>query len=923
MTNTHNNNKSDSSGFVFSLRSQVLLFMMLVIALFCTLLFFASGSQQKLVRSISNFQSITNQQNLVSALEQDVLNLQRYVLVFKDNGDKSSVEKFHNKLAQINTKLVTLSSDLPSTQNTKRSREIIISMNNTLREYKSNFSLVVKNRYSRDTHFQRGVLDGLNSLLADSGAFISGNSIDEREARNNLRYHLSLAENKAYQYLVEPSENLRSEFLQELSLVKQIAQRSSMNLQNVNAVNTKLEQIQQEFAMLARAIKSYMYLAKVAMNDSANEFLKLASELSSISNHYAETANTTISNTIEHNELSITLYAAFGMILIIVVSIINARRIISPINKITRVFEKLSQDIDIDEFPGAKRKDEIGRLAQAAVVFSEKNAQTRRLLAESRLLNNKQAVLNQQFEDAKTQAENANASKSIFLANMSHEIRTPLNAIVGLVDIALQHELSKQTREHLEKINYSGQILLNVINDILDFSKIEAGKLEIENSYFSFASVFDSLLAVANLKAAEKNLNLRLYVDPELPSNALGDPLRITQVVLNLVNNAIKFTQSGEVNISFKIENFPASSNFLLVVEVQDTGIGMTEEQLSRIFSPFMQADGSTSRKFGGTGLGLSIVSQLTKLMHGSVSAQSKPDMGSTFTCSFTLGHDSEQRLLSESRNKFNQNLYYLSDENRLLIDDTYLAKISAYVKHFTSAEIDNLLATATSKDLVLIDIAHGRQSRNLQTHVQQLKQRGVRIACVTNTRPERLKTILNSQWQCPVISHPFTPIQFDLFANAFFAGDSSFENQSSDSKNGGKLCDNERLSGHVLLVEDNGINQLVAGEMLYSFGLSFDIAEDGQQAVTKVKNSPYYDAILMDIQMPVMDGIEATKQIRELGHTDVPILGLSANAMKVDKNQGMESGMTDYLTKPIRREILRKALKKHLLSQRQTEHNL
>jgi CheY-like chemotaxis protein len=500
----------------------------------------------------------------------------------------------------------------------------------------------------------------------------------------------------------------------------------------------------------------------------------------------------------------------------------------------------------------------------------------------------------------------------------------------------------------LSKISYSCQILLNVINDILDFSKIEAGKLEIEKSYFSFASLFDSLLAVASLRASEKNLNLRLYVDPHLPTHAYGDPLRMSQIILNLVNNAIKFTRVGGVVISFNIQKTPHTSSgdieqtvqdFMLVVRVKDTGIGITPENLEKIFLPFSQADGSTSREFGGTGLGLSIVTQLAALMDGNVAATSVAGKGSEFTCNIKLEKDKDTHGLIENQLHFNrQVLYFIEGEESLLSSD-YLKQISCAVSIHPMGDMkevindfDNKATLETSeqsldKPIILLDIENGKKARLLHEQIIALQKEGVSIGCVTNTQPEHLRTILHSQWNCPVISHPFTPTELLLFANQLYGSDSFFASHSNERSQLGlrqqhqvaQSINTSLYEGHVLLVEDNSINQLVAGEMLHSFGLTFDIAEDGQQALTKVQNSPHYDLILMDIQMPIMDGNTATKAIREAGHTDIPIVGLSANAMKQDFSAAKTSGMNEYLTKPIKRETLREMVA-HYLSERETK---
>ena len=238
-------------------------------------------------------------------------------------------------------------------------------------------------------------------------------------------------------------------------------------------------------------------------------------------------------------------------------------------------------------------------------------------------MNSQLEGLNKALTESKIKAEKATASKSIFLANMSHEIRTPMNGIIGLIELAQQQELSPTVRGYLDKAAYSGQILISVINDILDFSKIEAGKLKIEEVSFSLHSLFDNLIAVIALRAKEKNLSVHFNVNPILPPQVIGDPLRIAQIIMNIGNNAVKFTEQGRIEIAFDGTLNEKGNRLNLTMRITDSGIGMSKSQLDKIFKPFTQADGSTNRKYGGTGLGLAIVSQLTELMNGRIDASS------------------------------------------------------------------------------------------------------------------------------------------------------------------------------------------------------------------------------------------------------------------------------------------------------------
>lgn len=898
-----------------SLKSQMWLFLAFFVLLLATQLFFARVNQQTFVNSLSAYQIATDEEKLVRELERDVLDLQRHVLVFKETGSASSIGRFNSIIKRINETLYTLSINLPIELYDDTLNTTVVAMTSHIQDYEENFASVIEGRNARDSYFKIGVLANIETLIANVNTVDFKPTKNTEEVANTFALHLSTAENIAYQYLLTPNALLKRSFLTQIQSASKIIDSGSLSSVLKAETRETLDTISTQFSQLTFATQGYLYLVNVVMAGSANEFLYLAAELSEKTARYSLQTNATIKETIEDSKAKMNMYSIAVIFVTFVIGFFTVNRILKPVILITNLFQRLSKGAVVTEFPGAHRSDEIGKLAKAAKVFNAKNTQTIELLSRAQELNLSQAKLNEKLAEAKLQAEKANASKSVFLANMSHEIRTPMNAIIGLVDLSKLQNPNKQVMDNLDKISYSSQILLNVINDILDFSKIEAGKLEIEDSYFSFASLFDSLLAVASLKAAEKNLNLTLYVQPDLPTNAIGDSLRISQVVLNLVSNAIKFTRQGSVDISFKVASSDGD-NFVLLVGVNDTGIGMSESQLERVFTPFTQADSSTSRKFGGTGLGLSIVTQLVKLMNGKVSATSVEGQGSQFECSFTLKHEHESHSLLTSQNSFKRSIVYLKNNNKApLLSEDYLARISASFTINNVSELPTIKDLINTQDILILDIENGQQSRSIHSDILDLIERGINVACITNTQPEQLAAILRSQWKCISLSHPFSPTEFYLFANKLY-GENLFLARDSleTSFNGDTMSINTTLySGHVLLVEDNSINQIVAGEMLRSFGLSYDVAEDGQQAVTKMKNSPYYDLILMDIQMPVLDGNAATIEIRKAGYTEVPIVGLSANAMRADYNAAKNSGMNEYLTKPIKRETLRLAVEKYL----------
>ncbi|WP_371195272.1 ATP-binding protein [Glaciecola sp. SC05] len=893
-----------------SLKAQIIVFLAVFIAILLGQLFFAQSNQSGLVQTFEDYQIALTEETLVKELERDVLDLQRQVLIFKDTGSLSAVNQFESLIVSAKSKLDQIKIYIPITHTDDNTKATIRAMEQHIEDYQENFASVVLGRQQRDLHFNEGLLDAIEALLRENPV------VDLPQEQQRLKLHLYAAKNLVFQYLITPNYALTQSFNEELLTAQNIINTAAISSAEKERFELHLSALSKEFNRLTHVTQGYSFLVSVVMAGSANEFLYLSSELSEQAAIYAEQNDLQIKQNIDDAKLQMNMSSFIGIGLALVLAGFAASRILHPINSITRVFERLVKGNTELNVPFSNRHDEIGKLAIAATVFSQKNKETEKLLSEYQQLNERQNLLNTRLAESKLVAEQANKSKSIFLANMSHEIRTPMNGIIGMVDLSLRQHPSENIKANLEKISYSSQILMNVINDILDFSKIEAGKLEIEQSLFSFSSLFDSLLAVVSMRGAEKNLNIYLYVSPDLPVNAIGDPLRLSQVIFNLSNNATKFTRKGSIEIRIDYEALNEPHSFLLVVTVKDTGIGMHKAQLENIFEPFAQADDSTSREFGGTGLGLSIVKQLTALMGGDVTAQSELGKGSTFIARFKMQHEPSAHVLLNKDNGFQHSILYITEPNRsnALLYDDHASRIAKTVIYIDLIQWSQWQTKIGAEHIVLFDISEGRYARGLQNIVDDLKLQGVRFGCVLPTMPGQLQSILTQQWHCPIIAHPFTPTQFYQFASELYEHNSMFALPATTESEANECHEDIEIEGHVLLVEDNGINQIVAGEMLHSFGLTYDIAEDGLQAVTKVKNSPHYDLILMDIQMPLLDGMNATRKIREAGHHDVPIIGLSANAMKEDYMQAKQSGMNEYLTKPIRRNTLLATLKNYLV---------
>ena len=509
--------------------------------------------------------------------------------------------------------------------------------------------------------------------------------------------------------------------------------------------------------------------------------------------------------------------------------------------------------------------------------------------------------------EARDVAEAANRSKSGFLANMSHEIRTPMNAIMGLTQLALNTQLDERQKDYLKKIIKSSESLLTIINDILDFSKIEAGKLAMEEIDFSLEGVLERLAMVLNIRAREKDIEIIFDINREVPLFLKGDPVRLEQVLLNLMGNAVKFTKDGEVIIMIRRAG-GGDSNVELAFSVKDTGIGMTPEQVAGLFKPFAQADSSTTRKYGGTGLGLVISKQLVEMMGGRISVKSEPGAGSEFAFTISFG-------LPQKKQGTRAGAIDMRGIRVLVVDDLQLSR-SIVRRFLESFRFDVLEAASGEQSLELLRNPPG--DRPVDVVLMDWKMPGMdgieaaRLIKKQGAGARVPRVIIMSAFGkgeaarhgggAPIDGYLSKPASSSALFDAIQGVlGRTVKIRPSQKVRIRRRAMMERFEGsRLLVVEDNEINQQVARELLESEKLVVDVAENGEQALGMVEKGAY-DAVLMDIHMPVMDGVRATKAIRkDAGFKDLPVIAMTASVMEEDKRSYLEAGMNDTIAKPI-----------------------
>jgi signal transduction histidine kinase/CheY-like chemotaxis protein len=845
---------------------------------------------------------------LVSEVEADVIELNRLILAYRLTGSQSLIDEVESLLDGIDTKIKRLMSDH---EHLYSDNESIKNMGYSLQQLSekvaklataSNSLKALQNSLSHSfSEYHNTISLVLGSLSDNSNPAVSyklnesRSKVSRAEVIINKYFTLRANENKTrFIELMVSAKNTVSELL--------ISADTENEHESFRALMGELNQIETAFYRTLQADRNFIFLVNVIIAGEADELSNLSAELKQNSIELQSNLLRRTEQNLSHYQ-NITFLGSISLLVVAVfISGRISRSVTQPIRELAQTFDDITDYRDVKSIPGILRKDEIGRLSRSAELFKINWDQTRTLLAESKQLANE---LKQRETELKEIAQEAHAlanAKSVFLANMSHEIRTPMNGIIGMIGLLEDTPLSAQQQKFTAQVKRSAESLLRIINDILDYSKIESGKLGIETTEFELEQVIADVGKIVEPGAAQKGLTL-LCPDSTFDNYRLtSDPGRIKQVLLNLLSNAIKFTDTGQVRLNVQMAH-QNDGSLDVHFSVQDTGIGIKEEEQNKLFTRFNQLDSATTRRQGGTGLGLAISAQLVHLMGGELKVKSKFAVGSEFY--FTLNIVDYQALPRDTFIGAVPNFLCMTNDASIasVIAD-FLRQGEFQVTQIADLDAVGVLTNTlpdSQRTIVILD--SNALDTNSVSRIQALGSKNVSFVLLTSLG-ENIDKLLVELVSESILLKPLSPTT--LFNELRLLLSTAQAESTNSTEEPEPVLSS--LNCKALLVEDDAINQQVAGGILSKFSVSFDIAEDGLRALELLEKNEY-DLVLMDCMMPNLDGYEATRKLRagEAGSVNhhIPVIALTADAMMGVREKCLQAGMSDYLTKPIMPELL------------------